>query len=491
MTNGPPPALSSSEKRLLTAGTLFGLCFPLMAWAIDLWLMDLAPSLASLRRIHEVNRIHLIVDLAPFVLGAAGYLLGTRERRILDLNAELEATVARRTQQLRNALETAQAASDESKVAREEAENALEARTRFLAGMGHELRTPLTGIIGWLELLETKDMNKSQLKAVSVARRSAGSLLDVIGSVLDFAKADRGALELEHTPVDVIGTLQGVYDLLLPSTAEKDILLTLEVGGGMGKGWFVTDGPRLRQVMVNLAANAVKFTEVGEVKMKVDARGGRVYFEVTDSGIGMTKEAAARIFQPFVQADESTTRRFGGSGLGLAIAARIVEAMGGEVRVESVVGTGSRFFFDLALLPTEPLEIAEVDTSNDAVQGMRVLVVDDSPLAAEVAVAQLESLGADPEWVTNGEAAIARVAEARFDLVLMDRHMPGIDGFEATRRIRAAEGSGPRTPIVALSASALPEELQEGRRAGMDASLLKPLPRSALAKMLNRFRPEP
>jgi PAS domain S-box-containing protein len=381
--------------------------------------------------------------------------------------------------------------------AKQTAEAANEAKTRFISTVSHELRTPLNGVIGMLELLlGDRRLDGAALAHARAARGSASSLLVLVDDLLDIARIEAGRIQLVDGRVELGPLLEEVRALVAHAAGERGLELRTEVAAGT-PAVVRGDVVRLRQILLNLAGNAVKFTERGGVGLSVATTGpttdGRapLRFEVTDTGIGIEPEAVAHLFEPFTQADQTTTRRFGGTGLGLAIVRQLTQLMGGEVQVVSTPGAGSSFRLDL-VLPVEPADPGSAPAAPEtataaSVPTGRVLVVDDNEVNQELARAHLEDLGCDVEVVPDGAAGAASVLTGSFELVLMDCLMPGVDGFEATRRIRRSGGAVSRVPIVALTADPTAEHAQECRAAGMDDVLTKPYGPAELTRILRRW----
>ncbi|MDQ1155389.1 PAS domain S-box protein [Brevundimonas sp. SORGH_AS_0993] len=371
--------------------------------------------------------------------------------------------------------------------ARDRAEAASRAKSEFLANMSHELRTPLTSVIGFAGLLnDSAELGPRDRDRVRKIAAASESLLAVINDILDYSKLEAGAVRLDPQPFrprDLAETTAGIVE---GQCEAKGLSLRVEVDPAVPEA-LNGDAGRLRQVTLNFLSNAVKFTAEGEVALHLSLAEGRLRIAVRDSGIGLTPEVAETLFDRFMQADASTTRQYGGTGLGLAISRRLAEVMGGAVGVDSKMGEGSVFWIEV------PLEIADpaaVDVeAPEAAQGptgaLRVLMADDVAANRELMTAIMESLGVNLETATDGVEAVAAAKTGLYDLILMDLHMPNMDGLEASRRIRAMEGRVGRTPIVALTANVQPDQIEACRAAGMDAHVGKPIRPTELLTAIN------
>jgi signal transduction histidine kinase len=373
--------------------------------------------------------------------------------------------------------------------ARERAETAMAARQDFLANMSHELRTPLTSILGFTDLLEASWLDGEQRRRLGRIRDAGTVLLETLNDVLDFSKLEAGGMNLDQRPFELRAVLGKAAGMFEAQAMTKGLDLTLSVDADCPE-WLEGDSERLRQVLVNFLGNAVKFTGAGSVTLSASRQDGaapgfeRLELAVSDTGVGVPAGMLDLVFDRFAQAGPEVSRKFGGTGLGLAISKEIVELMGGEIGVDSIPGQGSRFWCVLDLPVAVAPERREPEAPEASARPLNVLVADDNEANRELIGTLVRAMGHEVDVVADGCAAVAAVRDGGYDLVLMDVHMPRMDGLAATRAIRLIPSAAARTPIIALTANVLPDQIAFYRASGMDDHVGKPIdPRELLLKI--------
>ncbi len=470
-----------------------------------------APALGARRELQgqRTEGAEFPLELVIAEISLPGRTLFGGVVRDISNRIEAERRLRRQVEELESARSALQEQAEQLAVARDRAEQGARAKSEFLATMSHELRTPMNGVLGMAQLLTHTPLTAEQAARVNMLRKSGESLLRIINDVLDFSKIEAGKLSIESQPFDLPALLEEVRETLAAAADVVGLILSVEVDPRCPRV-AMGDAGRIRQVLLNLVGNAIKFTDRGYVRITAaasdESKEPVIRLNVDDTGIGIAPQALARLFLPFTQGDGSTTRKHGGTGLGLVISRRLAEMMGGSLTVSSTLGEGSSFSVALplpaapskgrsALTPISLPRLAPLDGGVATVppracesRSVRVLVAEDNAINQVVAVSLLAHLGCTVDVAADGREAVRRWSEGSYDLILMDCQMPDMDGFEATRLIRAAEGDGTHIPIVALTANAMADDRSACIDVGMDDHIAKPVTEEALVSALARAR---
>jgi len=495
------------------------MAFVLLFFALNYFVIDPIQILAEASR--KIGSAHLDIQLPPHQDDEIGALYTCINKMVMSLrialqeveeaNIDLEEKVHQRTiklQQLNTELETA----------RQKAEAANRTKSEFVANISHELRTPMNGILGMAQLVLNTPLDEKQRKQINILYESGNNLLIIINGLLDLSKIEAGKMELEAIPFCLLQTIKSAVDLLHVRAEEKGLTLEIQADNHLPKQ-VIGDHNRLRQIILNLVGNAVKFTKKGGITVQIALEDvvnntAQIKFVVIDTGIGISKQELPHLFDKFHQVDASTSRKYGGTGLGLFICRQLIELMGGQISVKTQEGKGCTFWFTLSLpiveglsmpmqefvaqnLPmTGPSEVVEISTQMSEsistqqadLQGPRILLVEDDKINQMVAEMTLEDINCQLDIANNGQEALDMTAERTYDLVLMDIHMPILDGYAATQGIRQREkNNNSHLPIIAMTADAMLSDSESCSKAGMDDTLVKPINKAAFEQILNKW----
>ncbi len=481
-------ALFSSRRTVLLC-TLVGLVYIPLHWI--LFCSKLAPAVA-----HETFILLWYGELSILILGAVTYgmvrlfqyaleHIATQLETIRELNSSLELRVAERTTELEGAKNVA--------------EQATRAKSDFLANMSHEIRTPLNGILGMAQLMAKQPMETEQREFLQVILDSGRHLMGVIQNILDYSKIEAGRMEVDLAPVQLDRILTTVSNVVEPKARETGLFFKIQVESGIPL-WILADEVRLRQVLLNLASNAIKFTETGGATLKVDRvsqteTSVHLHFSLRDTGIGMNSDALGKLTERFMQAETSTARRFGGTGLGLAISRNLLKLMDSDLHFTSIEGKGSLFEFDLEFSIFHPKQHFQL-TPQARLQpqpNIFILVVEDNPVNAKLAQKVLSDMEYPNDLACNGIQALAKLKDRKYDLIVMDCQMPIMDGHETTRTLRSWENSketieihNSRIPIIGLTADAMSNAREACLQSGMNDFLSKPFQIEEMERTIQR-----
>jgi len=436
-------------------------------------------ELGNLKKLVSLNlNLNRLTEIPPQILGL---------RQLETLN--LEGNGRRNIVTDFGKLLTYREQIEQAEVAQEQAEKANQFKGQFLSQMSHEIRTPMNGVIGSLDLIDEEELDSEKREHLKRAKNSGQHLLTVINEILQFYELEEGKITYYQQSFDLINTCHQVIEIVLPLSQQKNIELNLDYSPVISGGWL-GDQQKIKQVLLNLLGNAIKFTSEGEVNLKLRQISQGIRIEVTDTGIGIPKDQIENIFESFTQASQGNSRKFSGTGLGLSISQRFVQGMGGKIGVESQRGKGSTFWFELPLerseLQPDP-EVNKVELNNFS--GRKALVVDDDIVNRVIAKSYLENLGLEVDQAVDGKDCITKFKEQKYDLIIMDLQMPELDGFEATEQIRQREkelGQNP-VPILAFSASILGTVWERCQSVGMDGYVGKPFRSEELKQKLQEL----
>jgi signal transduction histidine kinase/CheY-like chemotaxis protein len=477
--------------RYTIVGAIFGLCFPIVATLLDILVQSLPVVWSSIEQVQSSQPLHWIIDTAPVFLGFAASLAGVRQDALKqafekqeDVIEERTSSLKNRNQQLRAEIERRKKLEAELIHAKEEALEAKSAEERFLANMSHEIRTPLNSIVGFTRLMMDTEINAKQTEYLKSVKYSSNHLLAIINDILELSKIKAGQLELEQVAIPAHDLFHSVINTVMINAQNKGLDLKTEIHDNVPKG-IKGDAVRMGQILLNLLNNAIKFTNQGAVKLTVakvhHQVGDFIRVEVCDTGIGISDEKLSAVFDDFKQAESSTTRLYGGTGLGLSISKKLVELHSGKIGVNSKLGEGSTFWFEVPCIPCNVKEDSDSEFTNKISEHegfeARILLAEDNDMNRALAQNIFSAWGDKFQLtcVENGKAAIEELSENDYDLILMDLQMPVMDGFTACEFIRKEMDPPKRDiPVIALTADVLSAERKKAFRVGMNEYVTKP-----------------
>lgn len=423
----------------------------------------------------------IMVSMAVMALLFISLILH-RLRKALQESQRLVNEKTQINQKLNHEIELKDALTKDLHLATDQALESSKMKTEFLANMSHEFRTPMNGIIGMSELLKETPLNTQQADWLSTISASANSLLKLLNDILDFSKIESGKLNLTLKPFELKPLLMSVIKSLEPSATEKGLSLDMQVADNL-PDWILSDEMRIRQILLNLIDNAIKFTHRGSIQIQVmldNENPQQLKITVQDTGVGIPEFAKEKLFKAFSQVDGSTTRLYGGTGLGLSMTQKLVYLLGGTIGFDSQEGSGSRFWFTLKL--TKALNSTQTEPRPDGI--IHILLVEDNPVNTKIALALLKKLNYSADTAENGAIALEKLATGNYDLVLMDCQMPVKDGYQTTEELRLWDNVISKTPVIAITANALPDDEEKCYRSGMDDYISKPINPKVLAEKL-------